>query len=68
MTTHLPHVDMMAEAVEVVELVLLLFWLCFVSSCLLEEIRVKGFGVTKVPTLEDGVGLLLAVVLQGEVG
>jgi hypothetical protein len=33
MMTHLPHVDMMAEAVEVVESVLLLFGLCFMSFC-----------------------------------
>jgi hypothetical protein len=33
MTIHLPHVDTMAEAVEVVELVMLLLWPCFASSC-----------------------------------
>jgi hypothetical protein len=32
-TTHLPHVDMMAEAVEVVDSVLFLFWPYSVSSC-----------------------------------
>jgi hypothetical protein len=33
MMTHLPHVDMMVEAVEVVESVLFLFWPYSMSSC-----------------------------------
>jgi hypothetical protein len=40
----------------------------YVHTCLLEEVWVKGFGVTKVSTLEDGVGLPLTVVSQVKVG
>jgi hypothetical protein len=40
----------------------------YIHTCLLKEVRVEGFGVTKVPMLEDVVGLPLTVVSQVEVG
>jgi hypothetical protein len=40
----------------------------YVHTCLLEEVRIKGFGATKVPTLEQGVGFPFTIVSQVEVG
>jgi hypothetical protein len=40
----------------------------YIDTYFLEEVRVKGFGVTKVSTLDDAVGLPLAFILQVEVG